>query len=48
MELQKELPAGYRMEIGGEEEDQVKGFKDLVVVLAISVVADLSGAGVPV
>src|ERR1700752_4823797 len=37
MALQKELPAGYRMEIGGEEEDQVKSFKDLVIVLAISV-----------
>jgi multidrug efflux pump subunit AcrB len=39
MALQKELPAGYRLEIGGEEEDQVKGFKDLVVVLMVSVVA---------
>ena len=38
LEMQKELPVGYRMEIGGEEEDQIKGFKDLVVVLAISVV----------
>jgi multidrug efflux pump subunit AcrB len=37
-ELAKELPAGYRMEIGGEEEDQVKGFKDLVLVLMVSVV----------
>src|SRR5678809_1103611 len=37
MELQKELPAGYRMEIGGEEEDQVKSFKELVIVLAVSV-----------
>jgi multidrug efflux pump subunit AcrB len=37
MELQKELPAGYRMEIGGEEEDQVKSFKDLVIVLCVSV-----------
>jgi multidrug efflux pump subunit AcrB len=36
-ELEKQLSAGYRMEIGGEEEDQVKGFKDLVLVLAISV-----------
>jgi multidrug efflux pump subunit AcrB len=36
-ELQQRLPVGYRMEIGGEEEDQVKGFKDLVMVLAISV-----------
>jgi len=37
-ELAKELPAGYRLEIGGEQEDQVKGFKDLTIVLAISVV----------
>lgn len=36
-ELQREMPAGYRLEIGGEEEDQVKSFKDLVIVLAISV-----------
>ena len=36
-ELEKQLGAGYRMEIGGEEEDQVKGFKDLVVVLVVSV-----------
>jgi multidrug efflux pump subunit AcrB len=35
--LQKEMPAGYRMEIGGEEEDQVKSFKDLVIVLCVSV-----------
>jgi len=37
MELQKELPAGYRMEIGGEEEDQIKSFRDLVIVLCVSV-----------
>jgi multidrug efflux pump subunit AcrB len=36
-ELQKEMPAGYRMEIGGEEEDQVKSFKELVLVLMVSV-----------
>jgi multidrug efflux pump subunit AcrB len=38
-ELEKQLSTGYRMEIGGEEEDQVKGFKDLVIVLTISVIA---------
>lgn len=38
-EFEKRLPVGYRMEIGGEEEDQVRGFKDLTVVLGISVVA---------
>jgi len=34
-----QLPSGYRMEIGGSEEEQVKGFADLVVVLLISLVA---------
>jgi multidrug efflux pump subunit AcrB len=38
LELQKELPVGYKLEIGGEEEDQVKGFKDLTMVLGISIV----------
>src|SRR5207247_11391613 len=33
------LPPGDRLEIGGEEEKQVQGFGELVVVLAISVVA---------
>src|SRR5690242_4027317 len=33
------MPPGYRLEIGGEEEDQVKSFKDLVIVLAVSVAA---------
>ena len=37
--LSKELPAGYRMEIGGEEEDQIKSFKELVIVLMVSVAA---------
>ncbi|HEU0174231.1 MAG TPA: efflux RND transporter permease subunit [Blastocatellia bacterium] len=31
------LPPGYKMEIGGEEEEQVKGFKNLAVVLLISI-----------
>jgi hypothetical protein len=35
----KALPPGSRMEIGGEEEEQVKGFKNLAVVLMISVAA---------
>ncbi|MBV9929199.1 MAG: efflux RND transporter permease subunit [Acidobacteria bacterium] len=34
-----QLPSGYRMSIGGTEEEQVKGFKNLVVVLIISLVA---------
>jgi multidrug efflux pump subunit AcrB len=33
------LPPGYQMEIGGEEEEQVKGFKNLAAVLLISIVA---------
>jgi multidrug efflux pump subunit AcrB len=35
----EQLPPGYRMDIGGSEEEQVKGFKNLVVVLLISLVA---------
>jgi multidrug efflux pump subunit AcrB len=31
------LPPGYRMEIGGEQEEQEKGFHDLAIVLAISI-----------
>ncbi|MGA9996756.1 MAG: efflux RND transporter permease subunit [Pyrinomonadaceae bacterium] len=34
-----QLPPGYHMEIGGSEEEQVKGFKNLVVVLLISLIA---------
>jgi multidrug efflux pump subunit AcrB len=33
------LPPGYRLEVGGEQEKQVHGFKELSVVLAISVLA---------
>ena len=33
------LPPGYKMEIGGEEEEQKKSFKELVIVLMISIVA---------
>ncbi|MEW6130070.1 MAG: efflux RND transporter permease subunit [Acidobacteriota bacterium] len=36
-ELQKQLPPGYKLEIGGEEAEQVKGFKQLTIVMAISV-----------
>ena len=38
-ELGASLPPGYRMEIGGEEEDRKKGFINLAVVLLISVTA---------
>jgi multidrug efflux pump subunit AcrB len=31
------LPAGYTMEIGGEHEEQVKGFRNLTVVMVISI-----------
>lgn len=33
------LPPGYRLEIGGEQEERLKGFKDLGVVMVVSVVA---------
>jgi multidrug efflux pump subunit AcrB len=35
----EQLPPGYRLDIGGSEEEQVKGFKNLVVVLLISLAA---------
>jgi multidrug efflux pump subunit AcrB len=38
-EVANSLPPGYKMEIGGEEESQVEGFRDLTVVLGISVAA---------
>jgi multidrug efflux pump subunit AcrB len=37
MALSSELPPGFKMEVGGEEEEQVKGFKNLVTVLGISI-----------
>jgi multidrug efflux pump subunit AcrB len=37
-EFQKGLPSGYRLEIGGEYEEQQKGFKELSMVMGISVV----------
>jgi multidrug efflux pump subunit AcrB len=36
-EIRASLPAGYRLEIGGEEEEQIKSFKNMAVVLMISV-----------
>jgi multidrug efflux pump subunit AcrB len=36
-EFRRSLPAGYRFAIGGEHEEQVKGFRNLVVVLLISI-----------
>lgn len=37
-EIRQSLPTGYRLEIGGEHEEQVKSFRNLVVVLLISIV----------
>jgi multidrug efflux pump subunit AcrB len=37
-QFQKQLPPGYFLEIGGEYDEQQKGFKQLSVVMAISVV----------
>lgn len=36
-EIASALPPGYKLEIGGEEEEQVSGFKELVMVLGISI-----------
>jgi multidrug efflux pump subunit AcrB len=36
-EFEKKLPPGYFLEIGGEYDEQVKGFEQLSVVMAISV-----------
>jgi multidrug efflux pump subunit AcrB len=36
-EFQKGMPPGYFLEFGGEYEEQQKGFKELTVVMAISV-----------
>jgi multidrug efflux pump subunit AcrB len=35
--FERTLPPGYRMEIGGEREEQLKGFKSLAVVMGISI-----------
>jgi multidrug efflux pump subunit AcrB len=36
-EFEKNLPPGFKMEIGGEYEDQVKGFSNMAMVMAISI-----------
>jgi multidrug efflux pump subunit AcrB len=38
-DLENTLPAGYRLEIGGEYEDQQSGFKELALVMGISIAA---------
>ena len=37
-EFKKSLPPGYTVEIGGEYEEQVKGFDQMTVILIVSVV----------
>lgn len=37
-EFQRSLPPGYWMEIGGEQEEQQKGFQELGVVMLVSIV----------
>lgn len=39
VQFEKTLPPGYKLEIGGEEESQVSGFKELAIVMGISVAA---------
>ena len=41
-EFEQRLPPGYRMEIGGEREEQLKGFRSLSIVMLISIVMILS------
>ena len=38
-QIRQSLPPGYELVVGGEQEDQVKSFGELVVVLVISVIA---------
>jgi multidrug efflux pump subunit AcrB len=39
LDFQKKLPPGYEMRIGGEEESQIDGFKNLAFVMAVSIAA---------
>ncbi len=39
MDFEKSLPPGYKLEIGGEEEKQKDGFRDIAIVMMISVLA---------
>jgi multidrug efflux pump subunit AcrB len=38
-EFERTLPPGYKMSVGGEREMRLKGFRDLAVVMAVSVIA---------
>ena len=35
----QQLPPGYRLEVGGEEEEATRGFSELAIVIAISILA---------
>lgn len=37
--LKGELPPGYKLEIGGEEEDQLKSFTEMLIVMTVSVIS---------
>jgi multidrug efflux pump subunit AcrB len=36
-EFERRLPPGYHMEIGGEREEQIKGFRNMAIVMVISI-----------
>jgi len=38
-EFERSLPPGYTMSVGGEREQRLKGFRDLALVMAVSVLA---------
>ncbi len=38
-QFEQSLPPGYRLSVGGEREQRLKGFRDLSVVMAVSVLA---------
>ena len=38
-DFKKRLPPGYQMQIGGEEESQIDGFKNLGLVMVVSITA---------
>jgi multidrug efflux pump subunit AcrB len=38
-EFERSLPPGYSLSVGGEREQRLKGFRDLALVMAVSVIA---------
>src|SRR5262249_24312611 len=38
-QFEQSLPPGYRMSVGGEREQRLKGFRELGVVMVVSVIA---------